>query len=70
MVPLNIFHDKCYLLLRLFFAKRGDSTVVVDKEGNVVATLDINTKVRILNNKLYQVRGNQYIVVDLNQLEK
>ncbi len=53
-----------------FFAKRGDSTVVVDKEGNVVATLDINTKVRILNNKLYQVRGNQYIVVDLNQLEK
>ncbi|MDD4968357.1 MAG: PQQ-binding-like beta-propeller repeat protein [Paludibacter sp.] len=50
------------------FINIGNTTLVIDKNNNPVAELDISGNTLLLGNKLFEVQGKNFVEIDLNQL--
>jgi len=67
-IPLqDIFY--CYFEWKgCKFLENGNITVVIDSKGKEVAELNINSNVQIRGNRLFQVEGNSFVELNIDQL--
>ena len=61
----------CYLETRGYkFLENGNSSIIIDKDGKLVAELDISGNVVLRGNILYEIQGNSMVEIDINELIK
>ena len=59
----------CYLEAKGYkFLDAGETTLVIDKNNKVVAELDISGSATLKGTKLFDVQGNNFVVIDIGQL--
>ncbi len=50
------------------FINKDNKTIIVNETGNQIAELEVTSNAYLLNNTLYNVQGNNFIVIDLKEI--